>query len=152
MEMIRPFLKPELIWFVVALVLLILEFVMPGLIIFFFGLGALVVSIVCLITEISLNVQLIVFIGTSVLSLLVLRRWLKGIFFGRITGRRQGENDMEEFIGERAIVVKKITPKIGGKVELHGTNWRATADCEIAEGAPVEITGKDNLTFTVKPV
>jgi membrane protein implicated in regulation of membrane protease activity len=44
----------------------------------------------------------------------------------------------------------KIIPKSGGKVEFHGTNWLAEADEEIAEGATVQITGKDNITLKVK--
>ncbi|MHC4750430.1 MAG: NfeD family protein [Planctomycetota bacterium] len=43
-------------------------------------------------------------------------------------------------------------PKAGGKVELHGTNWVAEADEEIAEGTVVEIIAKDNLTLEVKIV
>jgi membrane protein implicated in regulation of membrane protease activity len=59
---------------------------------------------------------------------------------------------MDEFVGQRAIVKEKILPKLGGKVEFHGTNWEARADQEIAEGTVVEIIGKDNITFKVKAV
>ena len=58
--------------------------------------------------------------------------------------------DLQEFIGERALVKEKISPKAAGKVEFHGTNWAAEADEEIAEGATVEITGKENITLKVK--
>ena len=53
METLKEFLKPELIWFLVGIVLLVMEFVSPGLIIAFFGLGACVVAVVCLFTDIS---------------------------------------------------------------------------------------------------
>ena len=49
LDAIKEFLTPEIIWFLVGLVLLILEFAMPGLIIGFFGVGAWVVAIVCLV-------------------------------------------------------------------------------------------------------
>ena len=147
---IKEYLRPDLIWFLVGLSLLILEFAMPGLIIFFFGVGACVVAIVCLVAKISLNVQLIIFIGASVLSLLLLRKWLKGVFLGHTASKQNLKENLEEFIGQHAVVKERIVPKAGGKVEFHGTNWEAQADQEIAEGTVVEIIGKDNITFKVK--
>jgi len=150
MGAIKDFLKPELIWFLVGLGLLILEFVMPGLIIFFFGVGACIVALVCLITDIGINTQLIIFIGSSVLSLVCLRRWLKGTFLGHTFSKQDLRKNLEEFIGQKAVVKEKIAPKAGGKVEFHGTNWEAEAEEEIAEGTVVEIIGKDNITLKVK--
>lgn len=150
MNTIKDFLTPEIIWFLVGLALLLLELAAPGLIVGFFGIGAWVVAIVCLFTEISLNAQLIIFIVSSVLSLLLLRRWVKGIFLGHAGTRQDLRHDIEEFVGQRAMVKEKIVPKRGGKVEFHGSNWEAQADQEIAEGTAVEIIGKDNITLKVK--
>ena len=150
MDAIKEFLKPEIIWFLVGLALLIMEFMLPGLIIAFFGVGACIVAIVCLITDIGINAQLTIFMVSSVLSLLCLRKWLKGIFFGHVKSKQDMTEDIKEFIGERAIVKEKITPKTTGKVELHGTNWVAEADEEIAEGTTVEIIGKENITLKVQ--
>ena len=152
MDAIKEFLKPEIIWILVGLVLFIMEFMLPGLIIAFFAIGACIVSIVCLVTDISLEAQLVIFIVASVLSLLCLRSWLKGIFTGHVKGRQKMTEDIQEFIGERATVKKKITPKTAGKVELHGTNWIAEAQEEIAEGTTVEIIGKENITLKVKVI
>ena len=152
-DMIRDFLRPELIWFLIGLVLLVIEFIMPGFIIGFFGAGAWIVAIVCFFSvyvQSSINVQLILFIIASVMSLLLLRKWLKGVFIGHVKSLQDTTQDLKEFIGERAVVKEKITPKAGGKVELHGTNWEAEADEEIAEGAVVRIVGKDNITLKVK--
>ncbi len=150
MDAIKEFLKPEIIWFLIGLALLIMEFMLPGLIIGFFGVGACIVGLVCLITDISVEVQLIIFIIASVLSLVCLRSWLKGIFIGHVKGRQDMTEDLKEFVGERAVVVEKISPKAGGRVELHGTNWTARADAEIPPGTAVEVIGKDNLTLRVK--
>jgi membrane protein implicated in regulation of membrane protease activity len=150
MDVIKEYLKPEIIWFVVGLVLLILEFILPGLIIAFFGAGAWIVALVCLITDIGINTQLIIFIISSVLSLLCLRKWLKGVFLGHSGSKQNLKENLEEFIGQKAVVKEKIVPKAGGKVEFHGTNWLAQADEEIAEGTMVQIIGKDNITLKVK--
>ena len=150
METLKEFLKPELIWFIVGIILLLMEFMVPGLIIAFFGVGACVVAVVCLFADVSLNAQLIIFIVSSVLLLVCLRKWLKAIFMGHTRSKQDMSEDLAEYVGERAVAKTKIVPKLGGRVEFHGTNWKAQADEEIAEGAVVEIIGKDNLTLKVK--
>lgn len=150
MDTIRDFLSPEVIWFLVGLVLLVMELIIPGLIVGFFGIGAWIVAIICLTTEIGLNTQLIIFIVASVLSLLLLRKWLKGVFLGHAGLKQDLTHDLEDFVGQRAVVKEKIVPKAGGKVEFHGSNWEARADSEIAAGTVVEIVGKDNITLKVK--
>lgn len=150
MDTIKSFLSPEVIWFLIGLVLLVLELLLPGLIVGFFGIGAWIVAIVCLIAEIGINTQLIIFIVASVLSLLLMRKWLKGIFLGHAGSKQDLKHNLEEFVGQRAVVTDKIVPKSGGKVEFHGSRWEAQADQEIAVGTVVEIVGKDNITFKVK--
>jgi membrane protein implicated in regulation of membrane protease activity len=149
-DSIKEYLKPELMWFLVGLLLLLLEFAAPGLIVFFFGVGACIVAVVCLVTEISLNTQLIIFIVSSFLCLLILRKWIKGVFLGHTTSKQNLKENLEDFVGQRAVVIQKILPKAGGKVEFHGTNWEAQADQEIPEGTVVEIIGKENITLKVK--
>ena len=152
MDWIKDLLKPELIWFLVGLVLLIMEFALPGLIIGFFGVGAWIVAVICLVTNISINAQLIIFIISSVLSLVILRKWAKGIFLGHSAGKQNLNEDLKDFVGERAVVIEKISVKSGGKIELHGTNWIAVADQEIEQGVTVEIIGKENITLKVKAI
>ena len=91
-----------------------------------------------------------IFIGSSVLSLVLLRSWLKGMFLGHVTAEQDLSQDLNDFIGERAVVTQAIAPKRPGKVELHGTNWTAEADAEIAAETPVEVVAKENLTLKVK--
>ena len=104
------------------------------------------------LSDISLNTQLALFIGSSVLSLLFLRRWLKGVFLGHEGSRQDLTLNLDDFVGQRAVVREKILPKLGGKVEFHGTNWEARADEEIAAGTVVEIVEKNNITLRVKAV
>lgn len=152
LDTLKGFLEPQVIWTLIAIALLLLELIMPGLILFFFAVGAFVVAIVCLIVDIPLSLQLLIFTGASVVSLLALRRWLKAIFMGHISSNQNNRQDLSEFVGQKAVTTTIITPKAGGRVELHGTGWKAQADQEIAEGTVVEIIGKDNITFKVKPL
>ena len=144
--------KPELIWFVIGLVLLLMEIALPGLVIFFFGIGAWVVSIACFITDISLDAQLLLFLISSIFMLLILRHRLKSLFYGFSSSRDNMSEDMQEYVGHAAIVTQEIRGKVKGRVEFHGTNWDAVADGNIPVGTDVEIMSKDNLTFKVKVI
>jgi membrane protein implicated in regulation of membrane protease activity len=152
MEWLREWLSPELIWFLVGLLLLFIEMIVPGLVIIFFALGAWTVAVVCLFAALSLNAQLALFIIISVLSLVLARSWVKGIFSGYVTSRQKADVDLNDFLGQRAMVTEKITPKLPGKVEFHGAPWEAAADGDLDEGTVVEIVGKNNLTLKVKAV
>ncbi len=143
---------PAVIWFIIGLVLFLLELAVPGLVLLFFGMGAWLTALICLIANPSLDVQLIVFILSSVIFLVTLRKYVSKLFSGRKkTETNKGEN-IEDNAGERAIVVESIIPPRKGKVEFHGTNWNAEADGQINSGATVEIVGKTNLTLKVRKV
>ncbi|HPS55885.1 MAG TPA: NfeD family protein [Sedimentisphaerales bacterium] len=150
MEILKDFLKPEIMWILVGIILFVLEFALPGLIVFFFGFGACVVGIVCFFAEISINIQLLMFIVVSVGSLLVLRNWLKSTFIGYVVDRQNGSENLDEYLGQRAIVKEKISKTVVGKVEFHGTDWQAQSDEDLVEGDVVEIIAKDNITLKVK--
>ncbi len=149
MDTIHEWLKPQVIWFVVGLVLLLLEFAIPGLIIVFFGIGAWIVAAICLFTDISLNTQLLIFIASSVVLLVALRRWAKTAFVGRVALSHKVE-ELEGFKGQKAIVTEKIDPNTNGRVEFRGSHWDAEASETIPEGTTVEIIDKKNITLIVK--
>jgi len=75
------FSRPELVWFIIGLVLFLLELVLPGFVIFFFGVGAWVTALLCLIANPGINLQAIVFGATSILSLVLLRKMIQKRFF-----------------------------------------------------------------------
>jgi membrane protein implicated in regulation of membrane protease activity len=152
MDELQAYLKPEYIWAMIGVLLLIMELFIPGLVIFFFGLGALLVAVLCLFWNISLNWQLLIFLITSVVFLLGLRNWLKTIFSGFSKRRENPSQNQPDFVGERVTVQQSITPIQPGAVELHGTIWKARAEVAIAAGTVVEIIGNENLTLVVKPI
>jgi membrane-bound ClpP family serine protease len=143
-------LKPELIWFVIGLILIILEFLIPGLITIFFGIGAWIVSVICLFLDISLNLQLSIFLISSVLLLVSLRKWFKTLFTRKPGTGRAEDEVADEFIGQKAVVTEEITPNRKGRVEFRGSYWTAESYETIPEGASVEILDKDNITLIVK--
>lgn len=152
MDAFQDWLRPELVWFLIGLVLLLVEFAAPGLVIFFFGLGAWLVALVCFVVDIGINVQLILFLVSSFLFLVLLRRKLRTFFEGKRSGFENLDDRLDEYVGRKVSVVKAIVPNVAGKVEFHGTDWEAEADEDIPEGTVVEIVEKNNITFKVKPI
>ena len=143
------FITPQVIWIIAGLALLLLEFVVPGLIIFFFGVGALVVAVLMgIFGDLSLNLQLVIFLATSVVLLFLLRRFLQPVFMGKTSGPDGSESDV--YNGEKVSVTEAINPPREGKVTLHGTSWRAECDQTVAEGELVEVIKRKNLVLTVK--
>jgi len=143
-----------LVWFGVAIALFLVEIAVPGFILMFFGVGALLTSILVAFGIIdSLFAQLLVFIISSLLSLIGFRMIWKGDLRGDVSHERKPGESMDDVKGKKARVLSDIRPgDIGGKVELFGTVWEAESDFIIDEGKIVEIIGRDNLVLKVKPL
>jgi membrane protein implicated in regulation of membrane protease activity len=147
-------MNAELLWFLLGLIFLVAELAVPGFIIIFFGIGAWVTALCAGLGLLeSFNAQLLVFLTSSALSLLVFRKKGKKYFEGKVSGVLEPGQDLDDIRGQKAIVVADITPKgMGGKVELHGTHWDAVADVPIVTGAVVEIVERTNLLLKVRPI
>lgn len=150
MDSLQDWLKPQLLWFALGVVLLLLEFANPGVVLIFFALGAWLVALLCLTADISLNLQLGVFVISSIVLLLVFRSRIKG----RIDRRRPAAGDgvSDEFVGRRALVTREILSDRAGRVDYRGTTWYAEAAERVPEGSAVEIVDKENLTLVVKKI
>jgi len=138
---------PAVIWFLVGLGLLLLELVLPGLVILFFGAGAWVTALVCALVDINLNWQIFIFLLASLLGLVLLRKYLKRRFFDRKS--EEVADQLEEFIGREAEALDDFKDG-AGKVEFRGTHWSAVSEGEVKKGQKVTITSKESLTLKVK--
>jgi inner membrane protein len=141
--------KPELFWFIIGLGLFLLELVIPGFFIFFFGLGAWVTALVCLFGNPGTNLQIVIFGLTSILTLIGLRRMIqKKFFYSR--GNLSAEVE-DEFTGKEAIATSDFGTDHTGKVEFKGTTWTSESKSEIKEGQRVIIIEKVNFKLIVEP-
>ena len=141
------------LWCFIGLVMMVIEFIVPGFVIFFFGLGALIVALLCfLIPALTLNTQLIFFIIISLAMLLLLRKWFKSVFSGFRNRKDIMPKNIDSYIGETAVVVENIASKSPGKIEFHGTKWNAISDIALKSGERVVIIKQANLTFEVKKI
>ncbi|HBM17465.1 MAG TPA: hypothetical protein DD381_14145 [Lentisphaeria bacterium] len=144
--------KAEYIWCILGILMLLAEFANPGFVIMFFGIGALVVSSILIFIDLSINAQIILFLVFSLLSLFLLRKWVKSIFKGISSSKNKMPVNSESFIGGKAIADGDIIPGTIGKVEFHGTKWNAISTEKILSGTTVIIDKQDNLTLEVKQI
>jgi membrane protein implicated in regulation of membrane protease activity len=144
-------LSPELIWFVIGFILIMIEFAVPSLLTVFFGIGAWIVALISLIVPVPLTLQLILFIIGSILPLIFLRKRFQSMLAGRsVAASEVNVTELEEFLGQKAVTVEEITPDKKGRVEFRGSTWTAEAYETIPVGTTVEIVDKNNITLIVK--
>ena len=141
---------PTLLWFLAGVVLFLLEMAMPGFVLFFFAAGAWLTAAASWLFPLSTNEQILIFIAASLVSLFVLRRFVKKVFEG---GSDSGGRDSAlAETGERVVVVSDISPPAEGKVKYSGTTWRARSTVHIEAGEIAEILEQDGLVMIVKRV
>jgi membrane protein implicated in regulation of membrane protease activity len=143
----ESFLNAAVIWIIIGFVLFLLEFVLPGLILFFFAVGAWIVAILCLFLDLSINEQLIIFLISSVVTILLLRKWLSKILWKR---KHSTELLEDEFLGKTAKAETAISPGENGKVDFKGTTWQAASEDTIEKGENVIIIGNESILLHVK--
>jgi len=132
-----------LIWFLIGLIFLIAEFLLPTFILFFFGLGAIIISIITSFYDLSINSQIGLFGFLSLLSLLLFRNYMKNIFLGDELSDK--DDYFEKSInsdGGIAEVSKAINPSKYGEIKFKGTFYKAKADNTISVGTSVKVINK----------
>lgn len=138
------------VWAVLGILLIASEFFVPGFVIFFFGLGALISAFISAFDPVisqNLALQIVVWLVSSVGSLFALRRLFSKIF----KGREIKEHDEDELdSGQTAEVVDDITPDKPGRIRFHGTTWKAVSEVEeLSKGTLVDILRKDGISYHV---
>ncbi len=140
-----------LIWFLVGLPFFIAEMAIPGFILFFFGLGAWVVSIVTAIfPNISFNQQILLFLISSIGSLLILRNYFKSVFLGVQNEGDDSYNPLKD--GDNlAVVTKDIKEGSYGEIKFKGTFYKAKSDEDIKVASNVKVIrkGDEQGTFYI---
>jgi len=130
-----------LIWFLVGVCFLTAEFSMPVFIMFFFAIGAGIVSLITIYFNLSINSQIILFALSSVLSLILLRNYMKSIFKGTESEDKGFDNSLDSN-KKNAIVSKAIKKNSLGEIRYKGTFYKAQSDSFIDEGKNVKIVNK----------
>ncbi len=141
------------LWLSSGIFLTAIEFLVPGLVMVFVGLGALTVALGMHLGYIDEIVQqFITFFISSIIYLLTLR-FLVLRFVPSVT-RKENIDEDEEVIGSIVELVEDINSGEFGRVEHSGSSWQARAegDQTILKGEQVKIIGRDNITWIVQKI
>ena len=141
------------LWLGSGIFLMAIEFLVPGLVMVFVGLGSLTVVFGMHFGYIDgILQQFITFFISSIIYLLTLR-FLVLRFVPSVT-RKENIDEDEEVMGSIVEIVADINSGEFGRVEHSGSSWQARAegDQTILKGEQVKIIGRDNITWIVQKI
>lgn len=144
------FLQAHTIWFLIGFGLILLEFVVPGFVLVFFGIGAWVTAIACALFDVSINAQLLIFLLSSITSLVLLRKAIKKRYMDKTSPVSGALED--EYVGQVATAIVSFSAGEVGKVSFKGANWEAIATKSVKEGERLRITGYKSIQLFVEPI
>ncbi|MDB3917142.1 NfeD family protein [bacterium] len=139
------------LWLSSGIFLIAVEFLVPGLVMVFVGLGALTVALGMHFGHVDgVLEQFITFFVGSIIYLLTLRFLV--LRFVPSASRKENIDEDEEVMGSIVELVVDINPGEFGRVEHSGSTWQARAegDQTILKGEQVKIIGRDNITWIVQ--
>ena len=137
-------------WWALAALLLVFEMMLPGVVFLFLAIGAAAAGFVLLIaSDLSLELQLVIFAVVSVVSAVGLRRTLRRLqhIDGPPTSTLNSRGDA--LVG-RTIVLDQPILNGRGRVVLGDGSWTVTGP-DMAAGARVRVTAVDGTELSVVP-
>ena len=139
-----------IIWAVVFVAALIAEIFSEALVSVWFCVGAVVALGVSFIPGMPFWGSIVVFVGVSALSFLIIRPLVKDKLF-----RLHAKTNVDSMIGRKGLVTKKITTFEKGEVKVDGVLWTAIkkeSEEDIEIGKIVEVISIQGNKLFVKEV
>ena len=140
------------IWFVIGLALMVLELFLPGLVVCFLGLGAVLVACLRWIgLFLPLEQSILAWFITSIALLLGLRHLLV-----RYLPADKSYSFTDEDVEAAGMIVdvtrEVISGESSGRVRYAGTTWPAvTREGKIPAGQKAKLLYRENLVWSVEP-
>ena len=141
------------IWLGLGFFFMVTEFLVPGLVMVFVGLGALTVALSMYLGYIeSLIQQFLIFFISSIIYLISLRFLV--LSFVPTNRRKENIDEDEEVIGKIVEIISDINSDEFGRIEHSGSSWKARSegDQTILKGEQAKIVGRENITWIVKKI
>ncbi|MGE3711255.1 MAG: NfeD family protein [Hyphomicrobiaceae bacterium] len=133
-------------WFVLAVALYLLELVIPGVHIMWFGMAASVVGLATLVFPMPIELQVVAFAVIAILSILLVRRyWSPDLIKSDVPALNERAN---QYIG-RSVSVEVAIVGGRGKVRVGDTMWTAEGP-DLPAGTRVIVTGVDGTVLKVE--
>ena len=137
-----------MIWLAIAILTMIIEAIVPGLVTIWFSLGALI-ALAAAALHASLPIQIVVFLVFSLGSLLLTRPLAM-----RFVNKRTVPTNADSIIGKEAIVTQSVDFTKGlGRVIVAGKDWSAKPEMDtdvFKKGEVVEVVRIEGAKVIVK--
>lgn len=133
-------------WFILALLMIVLETVIPGVHFMWFGMAAIVLGAVLVAYPMPFAVQIVAFGALSLAMIVAVRRiWRPET----ITSDEPDLNERgRQYVG-RVVTVEDAIAGGRGKVRVGDTLWQAEGP-DTPEGAKVKVTGTKGTVLVVE--
>jgi membrane protein implicated in regulation of membrane protease activity len=134
-------------WLILAGLFLVLELLVPGIFLIWFGIAAGIVGALALVFDVAWQWQLVLFALLSRMAVVIARKFFRA-------DDEQSERPLlnrraQQHVGKSYLVADAIENG-RGKVKIGDTLWRAEGP-DAAQGARVKVTGADGATLMVEP-
>lgn len=131
------------VWFIIAVVLGIIEVLTTNLVSIWFVISALLSMIISLFTDSPL-IQIGVFVIVGIALMPISKKIYKKIKVGNIS------TNFDRIIGMKGIVTEDITKDNIGEVKVDGKIWSAYSDTNILKGEPVKVLSINSVKIKVE--
>lgn len=137
-------MESQIIWTIVLIISLAVEALTLNLVTIWIALGALVALISSIFVS-SVMIQTVIFIITTLLTLIFTRSFIKDILKVKSV-----KTNLDSVVGQIGIVTSDISEDKRGKVKIAGKIWTAISDSPISVGERVEILAIEGVKLVVK--
>ncbi|MBR4618250.1 MAG: NfeD family protein [Bacilli bacterium] len=131
-------------WFIVLLIMILLEISTVNLVSIWFAIGAFVSCILAYFND-NYILQIIVFLLVSIIMLLLIKPFTK-----KIKKSPKVATNLDRVIGMEGIVTEEISKNKIGEVKVDGKKWSAISTQTIEKGTVVKIDEIDGVKLIVK--
>ena len=133
-------------WLILAGLFLVLELLVPGIFLIWFGIAAGIVGALALVFDVAWQWQLVLFALLSLMAVVIARKFFRA-------DDEQSERPLlnrraQQHVGKSYLVADAIENG-RGKVKIGDTLWRAEGP-DAAQGARVKVTSADGATLMVE--
>ena len=131
------------IWFIVAIILGLIEVLTTNLVSIWFVISALFAMVTSLFTDSHL-IQIGVFTVVGIALIPISKKIYKRIKKNNIS------TNFDRIIGMKGIVTEDITKDNIGEVKVDGKIWSAYSDTDISKGEPVKVLSINSVKIKVE--
>ena len=134
-------------WWVLGLILLGIEVLVPGFFFLWFGVAAILIGISALLIDWPWQMQVVGFVVLSAITALIGRRFAGNVdaeTADPLLNLRAGRLEGRTFILAEPIVEGR------GRVQVDDSVWQVTGP-DAPAGTRIKVTGADGATLTVEP-